>query len=509
MASFQRQYVSKLVPANVTVLTVLLVLVAVANSATLGYDSSVMSGLLILPSYTEYFQLTTATTGLNNAAMWVGGILGSFVMQPVPDRFGRKGAILGACLVSFVGIALQAGAQNIAMFVAARIIIGFGTALSNMAAPLLLGELLPARKRGRILGIFFSCYYVGSLASSIVNYGSQHIPTTWAWRLPSMLQLIPSALSLVLLPLVPESPRWLISKGHEEHAQEVLVVMQGAGNEDVDGAASAVLEIKAVISKEAQDMPGNPWRELLATPGNRKRLFILVVFGSMISTLGNFVISFYLNDILEQSGVRDTNTKLQISVGLSCWCFVVAISGSFMLDVIGRRLQTLISMAGMIATLYITGGLIKIYGASDNESGIYGTIAVIFLFQGFYSFAITPMTSLYPTEIAQYKVRAASIAVFRFFDGGFGLCFSFAMAYAMAELGWRFYLINASWNIIFALIVFFFFPETRALKLEEISILFEGPQVIEAALNENSSSKDENSLPDKKRPSVSTDPREP
>jgi len=60
------------------------------------------------------------------------------------------------------------------------------------------------------------------------------------------------------------------------------------------------------------------------------------------------------------------------------------------------------------------------YGTSDNQSAIYGTIFVIFLFQGFYSFAITPMTSLYPMEISPFKVRAAGIAVFRFFDSGFG-----------------------------------------------------------------------------------------
>jgi hypothetical protein len=60
------------------------------------------------------------------------------------------------------------------------------------------------------------------------------------------------------------------------------------------------------------------------------------------------------------------------------------------------------------------------YGRSHDISGTYGTIAVIFLFQGFYAFAITPMTSLYATEIAPYKLRTTAIALFRAFDGGFG-----------------------------------------------------------------------------------------
>lgn len=110
-----------------------------------------------------------------------------------------------------------------------------------------------------------------------------------------------------------------------------------------------------------------------------------------------------------------------------------------MLDIIGRRPQLLASVSGMVVTLCLIGGLIKgqqktfcpsasghmlttfaVYGSSANESGIYGTIAVIFLFQGFYAFAITPLTALYPTEVAPYKLRATSIAIFRAFDSGFG-----------------------------------------------------------------------------------------
>lgn len=104
----------------------------------------------------------------------------------------------------------------------ARIIVGIGTAINNVSAPALLGELLPSRSRTRILGLFFSCYYVGGLLSAIVNYGSQNIESTWAWRLPSLLQLIPSVLAVLLVPFVPESPRWLLVKGKKEHAIEEI-----------------------------------------------------------------------------------------------------------------------------------------------------------------------------------------------------------------------------------------------------------------------------------------------
>ncbi|KAK8084488.1 hexose transporter [Apiospora hydei] len=364
-----------------------------------------MNGLLILPSYTEYFHLTTATVGLNNAASWIGAIVGALAMQPVADVLGRKRGILVASLITIAGVALQAGAQHIAMFVVARVVVGFGSAISNASAPVLLAELLPARTRGRVLGIFFSCFYVGSLVSAIVNYGSRNIQSTWSWRLPSLLQFIPSFLALCLLPFVPESPRWLISKGQDAHAKEILYIMQGSAatpntendNDSTSAAEAALRDIKSTMQREEAAYPRNAWRELLATPPNRRRLLILVSFGTMISTLGNFVISYYLKRILDQAGVADADAQLRINVGLNCWCFLAAAA----------------------------------YGDTDNQAGIYSTIAVIFLFQGFYSFAITPTTSLFPSEIAQYKLRAAGIAVFRFFDSGFGLLCSFAMGYAM------------------------------------------------------------------------------
>jgi MFS family permease len=110
-----------------------------------------------------------------------------------------------------------------------------------------------------------------------------------------------------------------------------------------------------------------------------------------------------------------------------------------MLDILGRRKQMFIGAGGMVVTLLMIGGLIKRernpnlilscsrlndpplgYGNSTHTPGIYGTIAVIFLFQGFYAFSVSPMTSLYPTEVSPFKLRTTGIAIFRMLDSGFG-----------------------------------------------------------------------------------------
>jgi hypothetical protein len=123
------------------------------------------------------------------------------------------------------------------------------------------------------------------------------------------------------------------------------------------------------------------------------------------------------------------------------------------------------------------------YGKSDDKSGIYGTIACIFIFQGIYSFCMTPLTSLYTQEISNFKTRATAAALCRIIADSTGLIFSFAMPYAMQDLGWKFYMINGAWDAVYVAIIYLVFVETKGLELEEISVLIDG---MPAAVGEDS-----------------------
>jgi len=128
------------------------------TSQTNGYDGSMMNGLNILPSYTNYFNLNPATTGLNTASAFIGGFFGPIFSGVISDRLGRRPAIFWGSVITLVGVLLQTAAQDIAMFVVARIVLGFGSALSGIAGGVYLSETFPSQWRAWGVGMLNNFY---------------------------------------------------------------------------------------------------------------------------------------------------------------------------------------------------------------------------------------------------------------------------------------------------------------------------------------------------------------
>lgn len=123
-----------------------------------GYDGSMMNGLNILPSYTNYFNLNPATTGLNTASVFIGGFFGPIFSGVISDRLGRRPAIFWGSVITLIGVLLQTAAQDIAMFVVARIVLGFGSALSGIAGGVYLSETFPSQWRAWGVGMLNNFY---------------------------------------------------------------------------------------------------------------------------------------------------------------------------------------------------------------------------------------------------------------------------------------------------------------------------------------------------------------
>ncbi|KAH9213622.1 MFS sugar transporter-like protein [Leptodontidium sp. 2 PMI_412] len=463
-----------MVPRSSNVISILLVGASSITAATLGFDGSMMNGLNILPSYTDYFELNTTTKALNTASVYLGGCFVCMFYGQFTDIVGRRPALLYAALLTLFAAILQAASQNIAMFVTARVLIGLGTSASSIAGPTYLAETLPLNWRAWGLGAFYDFWYVGGLIAAGVTYGTAQMESTWAWRLPSALQGVFSIVCIAILPFLPESPRWLVHKGRLDEALEVIALTYADGDTANPIALASYREIIDTLNWEREAGETMTFLQMVKTPSSRKRTLLAVSVSVFVMLSGNNIISFYLGTMLDNAGITDSTTQLEINVILNAFCLCVAIGGTACLNKIGRKPLGAFSVGLLAIFIFMIGGLTSAFGESENTAGIYGTVAAIFLFQGSYSFGLTPLTVLYPPEVLNFSIRSNGMALYTQVGNLIGLVVTFTFPYMMEAIGWKTYMINGAWDVLELVFILFFWVETKGKTLEEIDEVLDG-----------------------------------
>ena len=124
-----------------------------------------------------------------------------------------------------------------------------------------------------------------------VTLGTYHRPDNWAWRIPSLLQLLPSLLQLTFIWWIPESPRWLVSRDRSDEAFDILVKYHAEGDRNSALVHAEFAETQSTVRAEVESSKRR-WIELLQTPGNRKRTFIAACVGLFSQWSGNGLVSY-------------------------------------------------------------------------------------------------------------------------------------------------------------------------------------------------------------------------
>lgn len=191
-----------------------------------------MNGLQSLDQWESSFNHPHGSTlGLLGAIQNIGGLAALPACPFITDGLGRRPAVLLGAIIMCAATALQTASSTVAMFTGARFLIGFGLAFAANAAPLLVTEISYPPYRVALTSCYNSLWYLGSIIAAWSTYGSFHIPSSWAWRLPSLLQGLPSVIQLCLLLFAPESPRWLLAKGRDKQALQTLAYYHADSNE--------------------------------------------------------------------------------------------------------------------------------------------------------------------------------------------------------------------------------------------------------------------------------------
>ncbi|KAJ5494627.1 hypothetical protein N7463_010714 [Penicillium fimorum] len=451
-------------------LNLMLVLLQISSYAT-GYDGSMMNRLQSLTTWKISFNNPgPPELGLLNAIQNVGQLITIPICAISCDKFGRRPVLFAGAFVLLVGVALQAAAQNIGMFIVARGIIGMGLVLNITAAPLLLFELAFPRQQGPQVAIYNSLWNLGAL-----------IAATWAWRLPSLLQGVSSVLQIGLCFLIEESPRWLISKERDDEARK-LICKYHANGDDSDPLVTLEMEkIRTALQLENEARRTTSYLTFFQSKGNIRRFFIILSVGFFSQWSGNGLISYYLTLILNPIGYTVESTQTLINALLTLWSMIWSLVFSAVMNRFGRRTLFLVSTAGILAVYIVWTALEATYEkrSADGTGGdgyAKGVLAMIFLYNFFYSVGWTPLQITYCIEILPFDLRARGLVLYNLFVALAGIFNQYVNPIGVTNSTWKFYITYVVWVAFELVVVYFLFVETGSLSLEETAVILDGEE---------------------------------
>lgn len=433
-----------------------------------------MNALQSLGQWREYFNDPHGEIlGLVNAAQSIGSVLALPFVGFLSDKYGRKPVLLGGTVMICIASAIQAASITYAMFVVARVIVGFGGMFVVQPSPLLIAELAYPTHRGKYTSAFWTLYYLGAILASWATFGTGGHEGSVSWRLPSALQACFPLVQLVFFWWLPESPRWLVAQERTAEASAILKRYHDPSTEDSPLINQELSEIVQTIQNEkAAESTG--WSALVSTPGNRKRTLIAVCVGLMAQWNGIGVVSYYLTLVLNTVGITDTFDQTLINGLLQIFNFIAGLSAAFLVDRLGRRTLFLWSGVGMLVSYIVWTACSAVNSESGNKAAGIVVVVCLFTYYFHYDIAWTPLLFGYPTEIFPYSLRSKGIAVELFAIYGSLIIAAFANPIGLENIGWKYYIVFVVLLVIFFGITYFMFPETKGYSLEEIACVFDG-----------------------------------
>ncbi|KAA5431935.1 sugar porter family MFS transporter, partial [Bacteroides cellulosilyticus] len=396
---------------------VFLSVVAALGGFLFGYDTAVISGTIA--QVTEQFGLDALQQGWYVGCALIGSIIGVLFAGILSDKFGRKSTmILSAILfsTSAIGCAVSTDFNQLVIY---RIIGGVGIGVVSIISPLYISEVAVAQYRGRLVSLYQLAVTIGFLGAYLVNYqllgysmSNPDVSTGWwnmvfvseVWRGMLGMETLPAIMFFIIIFFIPESPRWLILKGKEEKATNILERIYTSSKE----ALFQLTETKSVLSSESK----SEWK-LLLQPGIRKA----VIIGVCIAVLGQFMgvnaVLYYGPSIFENAGLSGGDSLFyQVLVGLvNTLTTVLAL---VIIDKVGRKKLVYYGVSGMVISLVLIATYF-IYGESWGISSIF--LLIFFLFYVFCcavsicAVVFVLLSEMYPTRVRGLAMSIAGFAL--------------------------------------------------------------------------------------------------
>ncbi|EJT97810.1 hypothetical protein DACRYDRAFT_119041 [Dacryopinax primogenitus] len=437
-----------------------------------GYDQGVMSGIITGPYFKAYFnQPTSAQIGTMVAILEIGALITSLLAGRVGDIIGRRRTLFWGASIFVLGGAIQSFTPTYGIMVLGRIVSGFGVGLLSTIVPIYQSEISPAEHRGKLACIEFTMNVGGYAFSVWTDYFCSYIPSHLSWRLPLLMQcLIGLILSLGSL-LIPESPRWLIDTDQDVAGMSVLVDLHGGDVED-ETAQMEFQEIKERVLEDRQ----NPertyaimWRKY------RSRLLIACSSQAFAQLNGINVISYYAPLVFEEAGWIGRQAILM--TGINAIIYVLStVPTWYLVDRWGRRVILISGGSIMGLALALTGYFMYL----DQPLTPNTVVLCVIIYNAFFGYSWGPIPWLYPPEIIPLPLRAKAVSLSTATNWAFNWVVGEGTPVLKDWIGWRLYPMHAFFCASSVILVYFLYPETKGVPLEEMDAVF-GEESAQAA----------------------------
>ncbi|TBL76209.1 MFS transporter [Obesumbacterium proteus] len=383
-------------------------LVAACGGLLFGYDWVVIGGAK--PFYEAYFGITDpAQSGWAMSSALAGCVFGALISGWCADRFGRKLPLIISAILFSASAWGTAVATHFDWFVFYRIVGGVGIGLASALSPMYIAEVSPAEKRGKFVAINQLTIVIGVLAAQLVNLmiaepvassaTMQDIVQSWngqvGWRWMFGAELIPAVLFLLLMFLVPDSPRWLAKAGKQDKAERMLRRIGSA-----EYARETMADIRETLGVNTQKVAAS---ELL-NPRVRPIIVIGIVLAVFQQWCGINVIFNYAQEIFASAGF-DINSTLKSIVATGLINLIFTIIALPLVDKLGRRKLMLLGAAGLTIIYVLIAGAYAL--------GIMGLPVLLLVLAAIAIYALTlaPVTWVLLSEIFPNRVRGMAMSV--------------------------------------------------------------------------------------------------
>jgi len=455
-----------------------------------GYDTGVINGTQFY--FSKYFELTGALKGFIVSSALLGALVGAASAGLISKAIGRKKSLIIAAvlfMISAWGSGLPSMLpESTTLLVIFRLIGGVAIGMASMNAPMYIAEIAPAKNRGVLVTFYQLAVVVGFFIVFLVTYFigaklSESENIAFGWRNMFWSEMVPAGLFLILLFFVPKSPRWLMIKGKEEEAENILTRIHG---EEI--ASKEIKEIRDSIKAESTAIKASIFS---------KTMLPIVIIGTVLSVLQQFTginaVLYYGADIFEQAlGFGQDDVLLQ-QILLATVNLVFTFIAMFTVDKLGRKPLLIIGGVGMLVGFLIMGFTLYFSDYSQINSaglptistfeGILSLIGVL-IFIGAFAMSMGPIVWVLLSEIFPNKIRSAAMAVAVAAQWLANYFVSQTFPVIVESDANRLIMDGGTWNnalpyflfsgfiVIIIWFVWKFIPETKGKTLEEMEAVF-------------------------------------